>query len=541
MKKTIYAMLLALLLCLGALLLTACAGSTELWIGEDGNWYVNGENTGVKAAGTDGKNGEDGQNGAPGTTGKDGVNGQNGAPGTVVSIGENGNWFLDGVDTGIVAVPKKYVVDVKTSVITDPTTGKRMLETMLFYQDGTHSVTTSEMPAEELVRSVSLRYDSFYVGYVPLLQVKVAYVDGTHRYAMVTDDMWVSEKPDFNTVGSYDIGLVAFGRSLDATVTVTNPGAVSGFFYGGIDPIALDTPAEEVGVWVTFYGGNTRFEYQMPLTAFNSSYDGKIFDTVGEVQISCSHPTLGSYGAMVNVYHPALYNIQEVTLSSYSNLEVTQGDEASAAAALGELLQRTATVHFFKAVNGDLSVTVPITERMLDMSEVDATKVGVYPIKVNVTVEGQGTATAIIYIKINAALSGPGNVYEENDVVGRMFGTLTLHENGIMEHQQGQAEYTRSGNVISFALAGNVFWLVLDDTDMTYASFLPAEGNYRTYSNNSIEGATTIRVYEDYVVMMSADGTEANLTMSNEIENGQMPYAGRTLYFDDANNTYTIG
>ena len=159
MKKTIYAMLLALLLCLGALLLTACAGSTELWIGEDGNWYVNGENTGVKAAGTDGKNGEDGQNGAPGTDGKDGVNGQNGAPGTdgrdgvngqngapgtVVSIGENGNWFLDGVDTGIVAVPEKYVVDVKTSVISDPTTGKRMLETMLFYQDGTHSVTTSD-------------------------------------------------------------------------------------------------------------------------------------------------------------------------------------------------------------------------------------------------------------------------------------------------------------------------------------------------------------------------------------------------------------
>ena len=193
MKKTTCAMLLALLLCLGALLLTACADSTELWIGEDGNWYINGENTGVKAAGTDGKNGEDGQNGAPGTDGKDGVNGQNGAPGTVVSIGENGNWFLDGVDTGIVAVPEKYVVDVKTSVITDPTTGKRMLETMLFYQDGTHSVTTSEMPAEELVRSVSLRYDSFYVGYVPLLQVKVAYVDGTYRYVTSRTTGWFSE------------------------------------------------------------------------------------------------------------------------------------------------------------------------------------------------------------------------------------------------------------------------------------------------------------------------------------------------------------
>ncbi|MBE6691194.1 MAG: hypothetical protein E7590_07955 [Ruminococcaceae bacterium] len=528
MKKTIRALMLALLACLAALLLFSCASPTDVRIGENGNWYIDGEDTGVKAAGADGKDG---------LNGKDG---QNGVDGTKVTVGENGNWFLDGVDTGIVAVPEKYVVDVKTSVITDPTTGTKKLETMLIYQDGTHSVTTSDMP-EEIVRSVSLRYNNFYVGYAPLLQIKATYADGTYRYVTITDDMWVSEKPDFNTVGSYHVSLVALGRSLDATITVANPGAVSGFFYNGIDPIALDTPAEKVGVWVAFNGGNTRFEYQMPLTVFNSSYDGKVFDTVGEVQISCSHPTLGSYSTMVNVYHPSLYNIQELTLSSYSNIEVTQGDEASAAAALGEVLQRTATVHFFKAVDGELSVTVPITERMLDMSEVDATRVGVYPIRVNVTVEGQGTATAIIYIKINAALSGAGSAYTGSDVVGHMFGTVTLYENGVLEHQQGQAEYTRSGNVISFELAGNMFWLVLDDTHMTYASFLPAEGNYRTYSNNSIEGATAIRVYEDYVVMMSADGTEANLTMSNEIQNGQMPYAGSTLYFDDANNTYTIG
>ena len=40
------------------------------------------------------KNGKDGQNG------KDGVNGQDGKNGSVVTIGENGNWFIDGVDTG---------------------------------------------------------------------------------------------------------------------------------------------------------------------------------------------------------------------------------------------------------------------------------------------------------------------------------------------------------------------------------------------------------------------------------------------------------
>ena len=52
---------------------------------------------GQKYTVTNGKNGKDGQNG------KDGVNGQNGQDGkngSVVTIGENGNWFIDGVDTG---------------------------------------------------------------------------------------------------------------------------------------------------------------------------------------------------------------------------------------------------------------------------------------------------------------------------------------------------------------------------------------------------------------------------------------------------------
>ncbi len=43
---------------------------------------------------TNGKDGADGQNGA---NGQDGADGQDGS---VVTIGENGNWFIDGVDTG---------------------------------------------------------------------------------------------------------------------------------------------------------------------------------------------------------------------------------------------------------------------------------------------------------------------------------------------------------------------------------------------------------------------------------------------------------
>lgn len=46
-------------------------------IGVNGNWWVNGSDTGVKAAGTDGQNG------------------------VTPEIGANGNWWIDGVDTGI--------------------------------------------------------------------------------------------------------------------------------------------------------------------------------------------------------------------------------------------------------------------------------------------------------------------------------------------------------------------------------------------------------------------------------------------------------
>lgn len=56
--------------------------------------------------GKDGANGKDGVNGTNGKDGKDGVNGTNGKDGkdgkdgSVVTIGDNGNWFIDGVDTG---------------------------------------------------------------------------------------------------------------------------------------------------------------------------------------------------------------------------------------------------------------------------------------------------------------------------------------------------------------------------------------------------------------------------------------------------------
>ena len=89
------------------------------YIGSNGNWWVGGTDTGVKAAGDDGKPGKNGEtpyigeNGnwwigftdtkvkAAGTEGKDGEKGENGE---TPYIGENGNWWIGATDTGVKAV-----------------------------------------------------------------------------------------------------------------------------------------------------------------------------------------------------------------------------------------------------------------------------------------------------------------------------------------------------------------------------------------------------------------------------------------------------
>jgi hypothetical protein len=55
------------------------APGSVIAIGANGNWFIDGMDTGVNAGG-------------------------NGAVGSAVSIGENGNWFIDGADTGVSAI-----------------------------------------------------------------------------------------------------------------------------------------------------------------------------------------------------------------------------------------------------------------------------------------------------------------------------------------------------------------------------------------------------------------------------------------------------
>jgi len=87
-------------------------------IGDNGNWWIGGEDTGIPAKGQDGQDGEDGDDGVTPHIGENGnwwignvdtgvpAKGQDGKPGddgATPVIGENGNWWIDGVDTGVPA------------------------------------------------------------------------------------------------------------------------------------------------------------------------------------------------------------------------------------------------------------------------------------------------------------------------------------------------------------------------------------------------------------------------------------------------------
>ena len=75
----------------------------------DGYWYIDGVNTGQAAQGEKGDKGDKGDQGETGPAGPQGPEGpqgpagNDGTNGTEITIGDNGNWFIDGVDSGVPA------------------------------------------------------------------------------------------------------------------------------------------------------------------------------------------------------------------------------------------------------------------------------------------------------------------------------------------------------------------------------------------------------------------------------------------------------
>ena len=73
-------------------------------VGENGHWFVDGADTGYDAQGPKGDKGDKGEKGDKGDTGAQGPQGDKGdigSSGSTPTIGDNGNWWIDDVDTGV--------------------------------------------------------------------------------------------------------------------------------------------------------------------------------------------------------------------------------------------------------------------------------------------------------------------------------------------------------------------------------------------------------------------------------------------------------
>ncbi len=159
-------------------MLAGCKNSNNVpYIGENGNWWVNGSDTGVKAAGSDGSNGSNGQDGSQGEKGDNGVsvvsvtyketkdgkdyftitlsdgstfdfwttrgeNGSNGQDGSTpsITIGEDGYWYINGTKTNVCAKGQDgNVTEIESIELTD-SNGLVDTYTITYSNDGVTSM-----------------------------------------------------------------------------------------------------------------------------------------------------------------------------------------------------------------------------------------------------------------------------------------------------------------------------------------------------------------------------------------------------------------
>ena len=121
--KSVFIAIVTLLLCfVMCFSFAACGSGSAPYIGDNGNWFVNGEDTGVSATGPAGQDGADGQDGAPGAPGAPGANGAPGADGQDGEDGKDANATPPGIP-GDSAVSDKTYDDTYTASA-DITEGK---------------------------------------------------------------------------------------------------------------------------------------------------------------------------------------------------------------------------------------------------------------------------------------------------------------------------------------------------------------------------------------------------------------------------------
>ena len=495
MKKIATILSLVLVICMMAVLLASCGETPEIKIGENGNWFINGEDTGVKAEGKDGT-----------------------------------------------SLTDKYIVDVKTAAGIDEY-GLSYTETTVTYNDGT---TKSEKTyVSTVVEEIWLEsLDTYYTGFAPMLTLCVQYTNGSYDYLPVTENMLVTPLPDFTTPGEYPLHIAYGGHYTQVVLEVVDgTGIEVDYFYISNDAVRVGTPLSEVGLHVQFTDGeeNDRGSYTVPLTAC-SAISVSAFDKVGDINVNLTYKGV-SDNTYVEVYDPAVSNIRYAWLNdSVDETLPLNADAAAIQALVTSLVGKEANVYLFEYAPriGTDMLTIKVTADMIDVSKIDTSAVGVQFLYINYTVEGQGTYQEEIAISVEADLTsatllGSYGADPAAPMLDDMFGAIALYNNGVATYGNGmaQASYTLSGTTLTLSMRGSMIYLALDTTNHTYNIFQPTGTPTNTYANPGEN--LKVEVYADYVVIsyyMPAEGTNPEMKMpvctmsASAIENNKLDFMG---------------
>ena len=229
------------------------------YIGYNGNWWIDGDDTGYQAVG------EDGKDGADGVDGKDGADGYDGKDGLTPYIGDNGNWWIGDEDTGVSAtgsgggscdcadeIEKLTNITInhedRIAKLEDNSDGtdKTALETYDYYEEDRGYARVFNDGILFISREDS---DAF---------VKYPDYDGT----MATEEYVQEQLQNFNpgTGGGEDVGEIQF-CCIASTSTTTSRGGTSSIDIGSI---FAGTPV---------VGGRVLFQNGFGLiTSINSSF-----------------------------------------------------------------------------------------------------------------------------------------------------------------------------------------------------------------------------------------------------------------------------
>ena len=223
-------------------------------IGENGNWFLAEQDTGVAAAGSDGKDGQNGQNGA---NGKDGI---------TPHIGDNGNWYLADHDTGVAANAEAMFMN-----------GIPPFEfTNADLSNGILSKTFAEM-------GVSSRN----LVAVNIISGEGVIMDGDVRLAMIWTDTGLKvDFTQFGTIsGTWKLvfaggstitgGGDGSGNGYVRTIITADSNAMSGYWYICTNALTLTLPAGNVGDYVRI-STNYQTDHVLVIPASGKTIDGDV-------------------------------------------------------------------------------------------------------------------------------------------------------------------------------------------------------------------------------------------------------------------------